>query len=451
MHRRKILLLNLPNYCAVRRFYSLPLGLAYLAASLDDHNTVLKGLDLAATKEKNGTCYLNSPKKYIDEIARFNPDYVLIGCLVHNRFNVFYWSKLIKKHVKGVKIIIGNYFASTKPREILENVPWVDYIVLGEGDKTIGELIKGIENKDLNGVKNICFRGPDGDVIIRRTNAVLNLDTLPFPKRGIFNKDEYVCNIGGKSFLNLAPISSSRGCPMRCTYCTNRIFEGIVYRARSADDILKEIEALKKEGYSNFIFIDDTFTVNKKRILEFCNKVIEKKLDIRWICWSCLNINLDALDFMKKAGCVLISFGLESVNPEILRRFKKNMDINHAKKLIIKCKKAGIDARLTLLVNSGYETRESLRETFNFLKQLKIRGDKIDYSEKVWILPGSDLEKEIFSKKREAFDWFKPKNDNFIVEKDNAGNHLVPLFKGIDDKEVPKILEEYGYRSLWNA
>lgn len=442
MKRKRILLLNLPNYCPNRKFYSLPLGLAYLAASLNKRNYILKGLDLAATKEKNASCYLNSPKKYLNKIVKFNPDYVLIGCLVHNRFNVFYWSELIKKCVRGSKIIIGNHFASTKPKEILENIPWIDYVILGEGDKIIYDLVKGIEGSNLDGVGNIAFRKSSGKVVVRRNKTFLGLETLPFPKRNIFNKDEYVFNIGGKRFSNVASILSSRGCSMQCSFCSSRVFEGNIYRTRNISNILEEIKTLKKI-YSIFMFIDDTFTINKNHIIEFCKKVSEEKLNIKWICWSCLNIDLSILDFMKKAGCVFISFGLESASSEILRRFKKNITINHAKRIIEKCKKIGIDARFTLLVNSGYETRETIKETLHFLKQLKINRNKIDHADGVWVFPGTDLEKEFLSEKNEVFDWFKPKNSNFIVQKDNAGNHLVPLFKSLEDKKIYEIFIKY--------
>jgi len=443
MKQKKILLLNLPNYCPDRKFYCLPLGLAYLAAPLDRNNYILKGLDLAATKEKNESCYLNSPEEYINEIIKFNPDYVLIGCLVHNRFNVFYWSQLIKQHVNKVKIILGNHFASTKPKEILKNIPWVDYIVLGEGEENICKLIKGIENNNLDDVKNICFRESKNNIVLRKNKAIINLDKLPFPKRDIFNKDEYKFNIGGKLFYNIASILSSRGCPMQCTFCSCRVFEGNVYRARNVSNILKEIKILKNQGYNSFMFVDDTFTINEKQILEFCKRTIKSKLNIKWICWSCLNINLDILDIMKKAGCIFISFGLESANAEILRHFKKNINLNHAKRAIEKCKNIGMDTRFTLLINSGYETNESIRETLHFLKQLKIDKNMIDHTSNVWVLPGTDLEKEFLSKRNDNFDWFKPNNDSFIVQKDNTGNHLVPISKGMDDKKVNKIISEY--------
>jgi radical SAM superfamily enzyme YgiQ (UPF0313 family) len=442
MSKKNILFLNLPNDCPQRQFFSLPLGLAYLAADLEDNSYNLKGLDLAATQERGKSCYLQAPAKYLQGIIDFKPDYVLISCLVHNRFNVFYWAELIKKYSKNVKIILGNQFASSKPREILANIPWIDCIVLGEAIGEMKGILKAIENNNLAGVANIAYR-QGGEIIVRTGNGQFNINKLPLPKIDIFCADEYVFNLGNLKFTQVIPISSSRGCPMLCTFCSCRVFEGNKYLFRSVEDLINEITCWQeKYGYDKFMFIDDTFTINQKHILEFCQQIIERNIRIKWICWSCLNINPEILLAMKRAGCVYISFGLESADWQILKKIRKNIDLKLAERVIRKCHDLEIDFRLTLLLNSGYETLESLQQTIDFLRQMKIRKSMIDSSDGIWIFPDTDLEKEFFSGARKKFDWFHQGNYDYEVECDSHGNQLVPVFSSLPSQQIEMAIKQ---------
>jgi len=175
-------------------------------------------------------------------------------------------------------------------------------------------------------------------------------------------------------------IFSSRGCPYKCTYCASCSIWTRKWRARSPNNIVKEINSLIKEFNVNRInFADDTFSISKKRIIEFCEILINENLDVTWGC----NVRVDNIDknlfkIMKEAGCTDIWVGVESGSPIILEDIKKKITLNQIRNAFFWSKEVGLKRRAYLMIGSPKESKETINETERLLEEIK--PDTMDFS-----------------------------------------------------------------------
>ena len=227
--------------------------------------------------------------------------------------------------------------------------------------------------------------------INQRRGLTKNLDELPFPARDIYNLKLYYSAPTKKvSEESATPIVTSRGCPFDCIHCPSKIiFQGFV-RYRSADSVVAEIEeCINKYNLREFNFYDDTFTINKERVIEICNKIIEKKLRIYWICMARVNtIDDEVVETMKQAGCKKISFGLESGNQRILDLMRKKTTVEQGKKAVEIVKKHGLEIHASLMLGNVGETVQTIKETINFAKTLDLDNATFFITSP---FPGTDL------------------------------------------------------------
>lgn len=197
-----------------------------------------------------------------------------------------------------------------------------------------------------------------------------DLDSLPFPARHLLPMDKY--KILGRK-LTVIHVISSRGCPFQCTFCSSSALCGKRFRARSVENILDEIEeAAEKYKTRHIEFIDDTFTLNRRRIVEFCEEVKKRGLDISWCCSSRVDtIDEDLMKKMKEAGCFIIFFGVESASQRTLDLIGKGITVDRAVKAINWAKKAGIEVLASFVIGFPWETRRDMKETIRFAVKLK--------------------------------------------------------------------------------
>jgi anaerobic magnesium-protoporphyrin IX monomethyl ester cyclase len=198
---------------------------------------------------------------------------------------------------------------------------------------------------------------------------VENLDALPFPARHLLKNDLYTAPDTGEP---ITMINTGRGCPHQCIYCAVTIASGYKLKVRSPRNIVAEIEeCVKKHNIRNFFFRADTFTWDEKWVVDLCNLILEKNLKIRWGCNSRVDtISEGRLAAMKKAGCWIIGFGIESGNQEMLDKMKKRAKLADAEKAIELCKKYGIKTYGLFLIGLPWETRETVYQTIDFAKKL---------------------------------------------------------------------------------
>lgn len=355
--------------------YMLPVGLGYVAAVLKKQNHNVRILDINA--------YGYTPEKVEEIISQLKFDVVGIGGLSSTYKYVKWLAEIIKKHKPHIKIVAGNSVASANPELILKNSK-VDIAVIDEGEITFSELISAIKNnRDLKEVKGIFYKENNQIISTPLRERICDLDSLPFPTWELFPMEIYINNSLNSSVLfgkRIMSVSSVRGCPYECIFCLHP-FGRKVYM-RSTENLVDEIKELKKRYEIQFItFSDDLFLLNREWVTEFCDRMISEDMDMGWSAAGRVNlVNNSLLSKMRRAGCVEISYGFESGSQTILDRMKKRVTVKQAEEAIKMSRHAGITVRGSFIFGMLGETRETIKETLEFMKRTRIHVYRFFYA-----------------------------------------------------------------------
>lgn len=360
-----------------------PLGLAYVASSLEEngHKTKIIDCDTDIKLLKN-----------IGEIYRkYDPD--LVG--IYHMTWTFGQAKWIAQKIREIntdaKIVVGGPNVSSFPKLTLKYADF-DYAVKGEGEITTNELVDAIErgDKGLGKIRGLVFKENNANRIVENPDRPLisDIDAIPFPAWHLLSINKYFDVFTREK--KFATIITSRGCPFNCTFCDKKNRMGRKWRARSPENVLNEIELLNtKHKIREFMFFDDIFTVNKKRVLELCKGIKERKLDIIWECRARVDqVDRELLAKMREAGCYRIRYGMESGDDEILRMMKKGITVSQIRDCAKITKEAGIENFAYFMMGSPQETPETLEKTLNLA--LEIDPDFVSFSKTI-LIPGCEM------------------------------------------------------------
>lgn len=339
-----------------------PLGLAYIAASLEKEGHEARIIDLNIEKGIN----------LEEEIKKHE----LVGISV---LTVLYGEvkKLAKKigEIKNIPIVLGGPHITMMAQKALEETG-ADFAVRYEGEETIAELVKELEGgKKFSKIKGLTYR-EKGKVIVNEDRPFnKNLDELPMPARHLLKIDKYVSYMENE---NSTTITTSRGCPYACAYCCKT--EGRTWRAMSAKRVVDEMEEINKEYNIRVIYIeDDLFTLDRERVIAICNEIKKRGLNIKWICISRVDrVDEEMLKAMKQAGCAEINYGVESGDENVLKMVGKNITLEQAEKAFSITKKTGIRTKGYFIIGLPWDTRESIEKTIDFA--VKLNADEIQFS-----------------------------------------------------------------------
>ncbi len=297
-----------------------PLGLLYLASMLEKEVIPVSILDAFALGMKW--------EEYEKELKAIQPDIIGISSMtpiidIYERA-----IKIARKYCKY--IIIGGPHVSAYRSKIFIDIPEVDYALVGEAEYTFVSLIRNLQEKNfkaINKIPGIISR----EYCSAETPIINDLDSLPFPARHLTPINKYIYSLS--RYKPVFTLMTSRGCPYQCIFCDKTI-SGSKYRPRSPENVVNEIEQIVSNYKAKSIIIyDDLFTIDKKRTIEICKIIINKKLNIEWKCEGRVDrIDDEMLDWMKKAGCSLIAYGVESGNLNSLKFLKKNFTPQQIKK-----------------------------------------------------------------------------------------------------------------------
>jgi anaerobic magnesium-protoporphyrin IX monomethyl ester cyclase len=286
-----------------------------------------------------------------------------------------YKAMRIARHAKeaGCTVVMGGTHPCYIDDEILAR-GWVDFIVHGEGEVTLLELVRALEGEEKHWeeVAGISFQR-DGTVIRTPSRPFIrDLDALPMPARHLIDMDLYRKTKFGERAIT--PVVTSRGCPANCNFCSSSSFFGRRWRARSADSVIEELEELHhKYGFRAVAFVDDNFTLSPERVVAISEGIIRKGLDIWWWNFSrAENIvkNEEMLKVMKRAGAKTIYIGVESANPHTLADLGKKMDLDTVVKAVEVLKRHGFQIFASYILGSPRDRAKDIRETVRFAKRL---------------------------------------------------------------------------------
>jgi radical SAM superfamily enzyme YgiQ (UPF0313 family) len=276
--------------------------------------------------------------------------------------------EIVKKINSNTRVVLGGPHVHLFPEETI-NLKNVDYLVLGEGEEAFKELLDHIdENSNLRKVPGLVFKDKEKVINTGIRPSIKDLDNLPFPARHLVPYRQYT------SLLSKGDVATtmftSRGCPYKCSFC-DRPHLGKVFRARSARNVVDELEDCTNMGIREFLVYDDTFTVNKKRVIDICNEIVRRGLDIGWDIRTRVDtINEEVLVHLKKAGCQGIHYGVEAGTEKILTVLKKGITIEKVTEVFDLTRKYKIPILAYFMIGNPTETRDDILTTFKVTRDL---------------------------------------------------------------------------------
>jgi len=350
------------------------LGLLSLAAVLRERGYAVKIIESASLDLTFSQTLKN--------ILREKPHYVGLNCTTASVDNAAKIARAIKEVNAQVLTFVGGPHITAIPEETFHRYAVFDYGVVGEGEMAFLDLLQAVEEDGgFQGVESAIFREGERVFVNPRRKFIENLDRLPFPAYDLLSSfpQQY-----RPPFLNYqrgpaASIISSRGCPQACTFCDRSVF-GNRYRYFSEDYLFDLISYLRHQyRIEHLIFADDQFAASRPRLIRFCEKLAKAGLPIRWNCDARVDsVDSALLKIMKKAGCWMISYGIESGSPEILAGIRKGIRLDQVEQAVHMTKEAGIRAKGLFMIGYPQETEYTLRETLSLI--LRCPFDELNLS-----------------------------------------------------------------------
>lgn len=335
---------------------SFPLGLAYISAFLKNNCVEVLVVDANAKKM--------SYEDLKDMLRSYTPDFVGITSTTP-AFGAAVKTSILCKEFAPV--VLGGQHATALAKDILEEYDCFDFLVRGEGEYAMLDIVLGKDKKDIEGISYVSegkiFHNPS-------SQRIKNLDDLPSPDYDSFDLEDYKDPIWNLYAKKIAPIITSRGCPYNCTFCASKIMFGRQTYYRSINAIIEEIKMLvAKQEIDGVYFVDDTLTLKKERITELCDFM--KDLNLVWFC----NVRVDTVDFetlklMKDSGCVLVMIGVEAGTQEQLNILKKGTTIEQIEEAFKNIHKVGLDSFSTFILGAPNETKETMDATIKLAKKI---------------------------------------------------------------------------------
>ena len=353
----------------IEQKFEPPLGILYIAAVLEKHGYAVEIIDNFSKRIPN--------KKLAQIILAKKPKILGLSLFITNYASARELMAEIKRKDKEIIIVTGGPFSTLYPEELI-NKPYIDFAVFGEGEETLLEIADKLTAKKRLGKILGCFY-KEGKKIIRNPPRpfIKNLDSLPWPAWHLVNIDDYYRK--KTLYLDVEPVDficSSRGCPYACAFCSSKHIWNQIYRYRSAKSVCNEIEyMIKKYGMKGIHFREDNFTVNRQKVIDFCNEIKRRGINVIWQCESRADtLDEELVKMMYESGCRGIWFGLESGSQKILDRLHKKLKIEQIKKAVDLCRKHRITTGGSFMFGLPIETREDVKKTFEFAKSLNLNN-----------------------------------------------------------------------------
>ena len=343
-----------------------PLGLAYVGGALEKAGFEVQILD---------NYQLRTTLDFVkQQIQKLKPEIVGITCGSVTYRRCLEMAKITKEVVPTCKVVIGGWHASYLPETALEN-PEIDYAVMGEGEKAMVELAtqitKGTDKHIIAQIPGVACK-LDGKIVKTAPEINEDVDSIPYPARHLLPMEIYDRKIGYLKAYPVDVMNIQRGCPYDCNYCETRTLWGTKCRAFSPLRVIEELEYMKQKfGSKGIYFIDDNFTINKKRTSEICRLMKERKLNIEWACDTRVDLlSEELLKEMYEAGCRTIFFGIQSGVPRILEKLNTHTTPEKIEAAFKLCRKTHMNIACSFMLGIPGETVADMEATYKFAKKL---------------------------------------------------------------------------------
>ncbi len=399
--QRRILLIY-PPFLEARiheeEIRAVPIGLYHIAAVVKAEGHVVAVLNLNQDEQL--------PDQVMGVIAQFQPDMIGFSILNANRWGGIDIARQVKTRFPSVITVFGGAGASTLWEHFLTHFPEIDYIVIGEGERPFLRLVQSLERgsgRDIDGIGGIAFRRGGQPVRNACDPFVEDLDSLPDPSHHF-------------TYQHLA---LTRGCPANCRFCGSPGLWGRQVRFHSPTYFVDQMQRLAAGGVSFFYVSDDTFTLRKKTVLAVCRDIIARGLDIRWSAISRVDtVDDDTLSWMRRAGCIQISYGVESANRAIRRYLDKRISLKDARAAFAATRRFGILPRAYFIYGCPGDSPATMQENLELIADIKPLG-AIFYI--LDLFPGTQLYASYLKRSGQTDDiWLERIEDILYFETDPA-------------------------------
>lgn len=350
---------RLPKSLADEVGYVMPLGLASIAAYLRKKSIAVSIIDAEAEEL--------SLTQLKEKIIERGPDIIGITSMtptVHDDIAVAQMAKDL-----GIKVVIGGPQVNAMPQETIQ-LSCIDFAISGEGEYPMFKLVEALTNKlALDNVPGIIFKDENGKIIMRTPYIHDQLDELPIPAKDLLPYQRYFSLI---SKGRLSTVCTGRGCPFNCGFCFKQPSDKKI-RYRNPKLVVDEVEEdVNRYGANEINFVSDSLTAKESFIKDFCQELISRKIKVSWIAATRVDcITRELVKLMKAAGCRSLRFGIESGSDKILELMGKNIDKQKMRQAFKWAREEKIETFAYLIIGYFHETVETVRETLDFVKQLK--------------------------------------------------------------------------------
>ena len=328
-----------------------PMGLFHVAAMLKAHGCEVEVLNWH-------DCTI--PREHMEGVLRERRPQVIGFSILHaNRWGGIEIARIAKRIDPETAVVFGGVGATHLWEHLLQHVPELDYVVIGEGEHAFLSLIRHIDGRgpvDAAAIPGIALRRDGRAVRTATPEPIRDLDALPMPAR----------------HFDFAHLSLTRGCPSDCRFCGSPGFWGRRVRHHSADYFVEQLAALRQKGRRFFYVSDDTFTLNPRRVIAVCRQILQRRLGIHWAAISRVDaVDEEVLAWMRRAGCIQISYGVESGSEEIRRRLNKKISAAQIRAAFALTQRYGIMARAYFIYGCPGETEQTIQESIDLMLEIQ--------------------------------------------------------------------------------
>lgn len=374
-----------------------PLGLLYISAFLEKNGIDNEIFDSTFYSKVELYSFINVNK----------PTFLGVYVNLMTKINVLELIKYVKenKNLIGTKIILGGPDVKYNSENLLK--AGADFIVVGEGEETTLKLIQTLEEKryeDLKDINGIVFKNYKNEIVkTQEREKIKNIDRLPFPNRSKISFKKYFKVWEDNHGSNSIAISTMRGCPYTCKWCSRAVY-GLSYRRFSPIRTIEEIQHLKEEfNPDSFWFVDDVFTISHKWLKGFSNLLNKNNIKIKYECITRSDrLNEEVILLLKESGCFRVWIGAESGSQKVIDLMDRRVDVDNVKKMIKLSKKYGIEAGTFIMLGYPGETEEDINQTIEHLKDSNPDHFTITIA---YPIRGTELYEEVENLKLKDYNW----------------------------------------------